>query len=210
MKRIAFILVCLVLAISANASAAPLQDYSSGKIAVDINLTDQNLKSTPAYWQNSYNLGFGVTAGLGNKWALQYKYYNWGASHRVDGMPLNTLASINELNLLYKIDKNFSAFVGANRLTGSLGAPIDTRTGVQIGLIGRTKLADKLTGWGLYATGNSMVTAELGLGYALSKQLDLNLFYSFKYFNGLYFTNTPGPSFNGRSQGLGIGVTATF
>lgn len=210
MKRTSFILICLILFCSASAFASPLRDYSPGKAAVDITLTDLKLKSTPAYWDKKFNPGFGVTAGLGNNWALQYKYHHWSASRNAGGAALSTTASVNELNLLYKLDKNFSAFIGANSIGGSLGDPIQDSLTFQFGMLGVTTLADRLTGWGLMSTGSNNFSAELGVGYALTKRWELNLYYTYKYFDGISFSNMAYPSFNARNQGLGVGVTASF
>lgn len=210
MKRIALLLIVLMWVCCASASASPLRDYSLGKAAFDISLADLKIMEMPEGCDVNHNWGIGITAGLGGKWALQYKFDSRSVSRSFMGMTLSAKASINELNLLYRLNKNFSAFVGSNNLSVNPDYLIHGRTTTQIGLLGTAKLARNLTGWALVATGDNNFSAEAGIGYALSKWLELNLFYANKSYSNLAWGNSGNINCVGRFERLGVSLTATF
>ena len=110
MKRTALILVGLMGICCASAFASPLQDYSLGSFAVDLSLSQLKVTSNTDDWDSNYNGGFGVSAGLGGNWALQFRNNNWSASRSLGPITLDLKACVNDLNLLYKLDKTFRVF----------------------------------------------------------------------------------------------------
>jgi opacity protein-like surface antigen len=142
-----------VFALSSVALATPLTDYSQGKAALDITYRvspdfdtttritgiDGSLSKT---FDGDNHLEWGLTYGVGNNWALQYRQanpkatanYGWSNDREASVAALETsggyLQSINlgiepkakvdEYNVLYKLDKNFFLFTGLVRATPSV------------------------------------------------------------------------------------------
>jgi len=210
MKRIALILVGLMGVCCASAFASPLQDYSLGAFAVDLSLSQLKVTSASDDWDSNYNGGFGVTAGLGGNWALQFRNNSWSASRSLGPTTLELNACVNDLNLLYKLNQNFRLFVGGNKLNVTFRDLHYDRTTAQIGLVAVVKLSPKFTGWGGLSTGADIFSAEAGLGYALSKHLEVNIFYTYRNYTNLEFNSARPLRTSARVQGVGAGITATF
>jgi len=210
MKRIALILACLIGIFSSPALASPLRDYSLGSFAVDLSLSQIKVANPTEDWDSNYKGGFGVSAGLGGNWALQIRNNNWSASRSLGPTTMEIKACVNDLNLLYKMNSTLRVFVGGNKLNVTLRELHYDRTTPQIGLIAAVKLSPKLTAWGLLSTGADIFSAEAGLGYQLSRDLEVNLFYTYRNYTGLEFTNSHTLRYNARVEGVGVGLTAAF
>ncbi|MEG6584811.1 hypothetical protein [Dendrosporobacter sp. 1207_IL3150] len=177
-KFVMFILFSFVL--SSVALASPLTDYSKGAAALDLSYRvspdfDVNAKvndfnvtdaakdfGIPTNFDGDSNLEWGLTYGIGNNWALQYRQatpkgkltlidYSWddyavekpAASKAViNDLPFYSanLTVVNktrteEFNVLHKLDKNFSLFTGLVRATPSIqvNAGVEVYPGQAIG-----------------------------------------------------------------------------
>lgn len=235
MKKI-LITSAVLLAFSSVGFASPLADYSQGKVALDVTVKPSNdLEGANLSLDGKKNtFNYGLTVGLGNNFAFQYKN-NRGDSK---DYPINTVVSgyaINgsisselkaqEFNMLYKVDKNLSAFIGYTDAKASIqasgtvnGIPsageISGKSvkGYQVGLIATTALDDKTTAYGVLGLGNKINSYEIGLGYALSKDVDLNLFYNDTKYKGLTLESNGVESgeFDYKVKGFGYGVTFKF
>lgn len=213
MKRLMVILavaLCSLLAAGVT-MASPLTDYSAGKVALDVNWTpslDMEGKVggyTLSGDGKNGNFDFGVTAGLGNKWALQYRYANPVSK---DYYGFHAGVRNQEVNVLYQFDKNLSAFVGWHqaKLTSSVGDG-DNKNTWQIGLVGTTEIAKKTTLYGIVGAGSSLFSAEAGVAYALNKDLDVNLFYRYKRMDDLKAGSL---AVDTEIKGFGLGLTYRF
>lgn len=150
MKRIPLIALILVL-IASGAAAAPLADYSAGKGSVDLTWhvspkLETHYSNLGKFLPDSVNDKFsaGLTIGLGNNVAFQYKYhqgesdpllgntgplgtYMWlprvspGAVriHDISGLVFSKVRA-EEYNLLYRLNPNLSVFAGATRVKGTV------------------------------------------------------------------------------------------
>lgn len=240
----------LVFMVSGVSFASPLMDYSKGSVGFDytyrpnlsmsgtgevsgtithtpeMGLTSTAYNSTPFSlsgskdFDGSANLDAGVTIGLGNNWAVQYRQYNpkgtilsgsWSPKSNPDGEPTlfateSSTRYINyniegkirsdEFNVLYKVSPKASAFMGIVRTnTGikpsfsgmiygsSFAADIpelksDDRNIFQVGLLGSTHLADKLTGYGIVSFGSSDYRNwQAGLSYEFSPKWEFDVNY---------------------------------
>lgn len=196
-KKLVAISLGIMTAMSSMVFAAPATDLSAGKMAIDLSITKPELEAGGTMPKKT-NFDFGITAGLGNNWGVQYKYQGCNADNGWDG-------KVQEFNAVYKFDNNFQAFAGMNKFSGD---SIDSSNKFQLGITGTTKLGDKLSGWATLAAGGSNFSYELGLGQALSKDWDLNLFYRHKKFNDVKMTW--GPKGDVTVSGFGLGVTAKF
>jgi opacity protein-like surface antigen len=201
---------------SAVALAAPQTDFKQGKTSVDLGAIRSEIDADGIDFDKKTNLDLGITTGLSDKFALQYKFQKLEGDTNVFGPTIDTDNKVHELNVLYKIDPNVYAFAGIQRLSGNtklagVGSfDIDSKTVAQIGVTGVTQLADKLNGWATAAIGNDNYSYEIGLGYEIANNADLNLFYRYKKFNDIEFKSGLAGSGDAKSKGVGAGVTFRF
>lgn len=271
MKRISLITLIL-LVIASIAAAAPLADYSAGKGSLELTWNvsqklETNYQGLGSFLPDSAKNKFsgGLTLGLGNNLAFQYKNrqgesspltassgplgtYHWsfvgpgpspgpgpGPSpgivtiDNISGLILSRVQA-DEFNLLYKLNPNLSLFAGAIKVKATitwngtvdyyhgLGHDIDqvegsdsrSVTGYQLGLIAATKLGDKMTGWTTIGLGNKVESWEVGIGYPLAENLDLDLAYSHVRYKGLKAAVFGFNLDSVTASGLGIGLTYKF
>ena len=132
MKKIAFTAI-LLFALSSVGLASPLMNYDQGSVEFDYTFRpnvnfDSTASVSGSYTLHTLNTSFnyggsisfdgksdidaGVTIGIGNNWAVQYRQYNpegsvWGYSG--DGFNVGIYGKIRseELNLLYKVAPRF-------------------------------------------------------------------------------------------------------
>lgn len=222
LRNLSLLTIALLLLLTNSVFAAPIADFACGKTSIDLGITQQKLETansfwnyTPNKWDEKYNFDFATTIGLGEKFALQYKYQDIDAT-----MPDRKINSdMQALNLLYRIDNTLHAFVGAQRLSGNISVTdlgfgrvgIRDTTRLQVGITGMTKLSEKLNGWATVAAGNDIKSFEAGIGYPLSKDVDINLFYrylkieDFELDSGIL--DSLGVKFKAEKKGFGLGVT---
>ncbi len=237
MKKITLIAL-LVFAFTSVASAAPLMEFDKGKVALDYTfrpsldfsatgnvsgyigdigswgINESFSFSGSRDFDGDANLDLGLTFGIGNKWALQYRQYNpsgtiWSGSFDIEGATVNLgfdgKIRSDEFNLLYNLNKNWNAFVGAVRYKGgvktnlsgsysdwSAGLSIpelwsDDQDTIQFGVVGSYKIAKKTNLWGLASFGSDYRNWEAGLSYDLGKDVQFNVSYRDTKFDGLKF-----------------------
>lgn len=211
MKKLAVILAVLLCTFTTAGvtTASPLTDYSAGKVALDVNWTPSlDMEAAGETIDGkSGNFDFGLTAGLGGKWAIQYRYFN-PVSKDYGGYHAGIRSQ--EANILYKLDKNLSAFAGwhqARLTTNYPGFSLDNKSTWQVGLIGTTALGKKTTLYGIVGAGSSLLNAEAGFAYALAKDLDVNLFYRYKRIDDLKVNDY---DLDTTVKGFGLGLTYRF
>ena len=138
MKKLVIIVVALILLTSVG-YAAPLMDYSFGRVTLDLGFNASptqtpvslNGYSTIGYTiTTGYNFDFGATAGLGGNFAFNYSQQNMSGSQQtysdVYGSGSNTpTMQVQQLNLLY----NFAPVTAPYNLSGFVG--------VQYGILGK-------------------------------------------------------------------------
>jgi hypothetical protein len=215
-KQVLAALAAAAMLTAGVASASPLTDYSLGKASVD--LTYRHAKQTmtdggKTDFDSKYNPEVGVTVGLGNNFAFQYNgsYYE---SKDTSFGPLSAKTKIqsNEYNVLYKLDKNISAYAGVDRVQGKLGinglwADSESDNRWQVGLVGSTELAKNLTAYAKVGAGDDLTRWGIGVGYQFAPGLEFNVDYmETKVDNFAY----KGYKADGKAKGLGLGVTYKF
>lgn len=218
MRKTALILMFLMMFCSIS-FAGPLMDYSAEKVAIDVsvrpstdfaadiaNYTTFNAdsKGTPFTW--------GITTGLGNNFALQYRQFNLNTKTG-DTNAYGTLRpaaqTFKELNLYYKFDKNMSVFIGALRhnyhtTDAGLTYTAPTINAFQGGVVAVTELGKDISAYGILAVGTKNVrSCEVGLSYAITPQLDLDVYYKNQK---VLLSNSD----NSHAKGMGYGVTYKF
>lgn len=148
------------------------------------------------------SMGIGLTGGLGNNFALQYKNNNFKSDYAVGGNPA---LKAQEFNLLYKLTDGVSAFAGA---TYANFAGNSNTSGAQFGLTGTVKVADNTHLYGILATGNNINSYEIGAGYTIAKNTELNISYRDAKYKGLDFG--AGNSGDVTAKGLSYGISYKF
>ena len=218
-KKIIAFTLGIMIAMSGMTFAAPMTDLSAGKVAVDLSITKPETSITTIAkfdLAKKTNFDFGLTAGIGDKWGLQYKYQNADTkTTNITGMDGRLNSKVQEINLIYQLDKNFQVFTGVNKFSSdvifgdSKVGSYNSENKYQLGVTGVTKLGGKLSGWATLAAGDDNYTYELGLAQELSKNLDLNLFYRYKKFDNAKISS--GATLDSMVvSGFGLGVTAKF
>lgn len=239
MKRKLISLVFAFFLMSSIGFASPLTDYSAGKIALDfawrpsgnVNLKVDNYGSESCPGGSS-NHDLGITVGLGKRFAMQFRNSRGDTATMTDQDEYGTYAfkyglQAQEVNLLYKINKSLSAFVGGVRISAraSLNETIldggsyylstrESITGYQLGMIGTHQIAKNLTAYGVIGFGDKIENYELGLGYAIAKNVELNLGYRSSKYKKLRFRDEEEggyfDTFSYRFDGMSYGVTVKF
>lgn len=156
----------------------------------------------------SWSLSGGITYGLSEKWAVQYQYAKMSADTGSVYIPAFNPPNLpgkeqltgysHELNALYSISNYAAVYGGIKRIHTSLkiknsldfsseGGPNlngtylgKTNNILHIGLIGKYPLSENADVYGKIGFGaKNTAEAELGLGYRLNPNLDMNIGYRY-------------------------------
>lgn len=207
--------------ICSGVSAAPLTDYSAGKTAIDLTIrsSDININGSsidPTYNKSS-NLDWGITTGLGNKFALQYNEYNAKSKDTTFRNSIeNAEVKTQEFNILYQLDNNLSLYTGVIKAKGSVNnsripIPItaDDKSKMQIGLIGSTKIGDKTTAYASLGVASDITNWKIGVSQEIAPNLEFNVDYRNTKITSVKYSGI-NDSFDVTSKGLGYGITYKF
>lgn len=232
MKKKVLLTVAAAMAVTSVAFASPLTNYDKGSLAIDLNTSISPEMESGGTVDAKSRLGAGITYGIGNKMALQYNYSDnksksfpdWFevGSYDADGFATAQVTG-HQLNVLYQINPNVSAFAGLTRSklkysgsyvlsdgSGPIGtlsaSATQTENGYQVGFIGQTQLSEKLDGWALISAGNRVNAFEIGLGYEVAKNTDFNVFYRQTKYKDFGVDE----SVDVKMKGLGAGLTFKF
>ncbi|SMC50545.1 outer membrane beta-barrel protein [Sporomusa malonica] len=223
MKKSVLVFVFL-FALSTVCAASPLMDYSQGKTAVDINFKPNlDVKADSPFGNLSgknSNVDFGLTVGLGNNWAVQYR--NGTADSKVTdpGSPINIELVAQQINVFYKLNKNVAGFVGYTHAKPSLNISIgpitqtinaEQTSGYQVGLVGFSEIGKNTNAYGEVATGNKITHYQVGIAYEFVKNLELNIAYQYTKYKGIDFSSVfPFSDFDYTAKGMSYGITYKF
>lgn len=175
MKRFLSLSLIMVFILSASCVAAPVSDYSLGHLKFDVETGFSSF--SPDYTDSEIGYGIGLTAGLGFGFAGQYSY------SKVNGD--NGLKN-HQLNLYDHLLGPVGVFIGASKTEPS-GA--DSQNGIVFGVSGTVPVAPRTSAYVVLSSGTHVSGSEFGLGYALSKNADLNLLYRNIRYTGLKLAN---------------------
>lgn len=213
MLKKSFICLSALCFMSSSVLASPLTDYSEGKTAIDVHfypslsyhLTNNNgYDRSPA--GTGDNFDWGVTTGLGNKFALQFRQFNPETEVFNGGERVKT--KNQEFNVLYQLNEGISAFAGYHQ-SQFIDYPdsSDKKNTAQIGLTGSTKIADKTHLFGTVGVGSGLTNYEIGVAYNLDPRLEFNLLYRDKKVEDVRYGNIKADA---DFKGVGYGVTYKF
>lgn len=225
MKKTAILAMAAATMVTTSVGfAAPLSDYSAGKTSVDLTWRQSSIDATSQSVTDSLskkgNMEFGITTGLGGNFAFQYTNANnkskdtnlpdgSGGTYRENGS-LKT----QEFNVLYKMDKNVSAYVGMVNLKGTIndedsGTSSGSKNKMQLGLMGSTKLGDKTTAYAQVGFASSFTNWKVGISQEVAPNLELNIDYRRTQAKKMSFDNGLG-DVDMTAKGLGVGVSYKF
>lgn len=227
-KRALFVsltVVCIWL-VAGVSFASPLADFSQGKTTVDVtwfpNLSMKDRyasafdNGTDRATGRKGNFDFGLTSGLGRKWAVQYRQFNPETKSYRTGMDTQKFGfESQELNVLYELDQNLSAFAGWHQAKYTFTSTINPNMSasnnnvIQIGLIGTTQIAPKTHLFGVIGAGKDLSSCEIGLSYEVTKQLDFSILYRYKK-AGQLDDVTFGQPYRDKVTAKGFGFGATY
>jgi opacity protein-like surface antigen len=221
MKKILVILAAM-MTITSVSFASPLTNYAKGKVSIDLN---PNINSDSTKEQ----ISGGITYGVGEKFAIQYKYADNKTKNYFyieETTPLSYESGhaqliAYEINVLYQIDPNISAYGGWARETAKINLFFNagpsssniiysesrSKNSFQLGLIGQTEFTEDLTGWASVGAGSNIIGYEIGLGYDITKNIECNVIYRYNKYKGFNFSNG---DIDVKIQGVGAGVTLKF
>ena len=223
MRKTVSLAIAAATMLAANIGfAAPLSDYSAGKTAIDLTFRNTDVADKgPGYdisFDKKNNMDWGITTGLGNKFAVQYNGYNAKTKDTyVEQFGISGKGELKnqELNVLYKIDDNVSAYMGVVQSKWTISedssgsSSTDSKNEIQFGLIGSTKIVDKTTAYASFAAGSDLINWKVGLSQEIVPNVDLNVDY-----RSLKVKNLTGSDFTDKvdttAKGLGVGVTYKF
>lgn len=213
--------VAALLMVSSVGFASPLTDYSQGKVAVDLSVRSSNDVTADGndYDGKTSNFNYGVTVGLGNNLAFQYKQDNADTKNYSDfnGPSVSGHAELesNQYNILYQVNPNVSAFVGLTNTKPQLKTSDGdwngkNSTGYQVGVVATVPIADKTTAYASLGYGDKIEDYEFGLGYAVATNLELNVGYKDTKYKKLQLQDPDTNDFNYKVHGLTYGITYKF
>ncbi|MBP2651219.1 MAG: hypothetical protein H6Q74_2044 [Firmicutes bacterium] len=225
MKKTSMILTGLLM-ISSIGFAAPMTDFSLGKVQLDamkypslnMDIRGQNggeyaTDSTPSA---KNNFDYGITAGLGSNFALQYKNNKADAYYDYNSDASYCKMREKELNVLYKVDKSSAVFIGMTRSKLDLVDNVygnnysgTTTKGYQVGLQTTVPISEKINGYAVASVGTKVTSFELGLAYKISNNIDFNMSYlNSKYKDLVNEYSTEKADY--AAAGVGAGVSYRF
>lgn len=167
-KKILAALAASAVLGAAVAGATPQTQFQQGETQIDLGAGKVKASSNYGDTGSKWNFNGGVTHAFTDKLALQYDYHGLNVK--------DANGREHEVNLVYSLNKNFAAYAGWNRIDSDL---MDHANNVaQLGIIGKAPITDNLDLYGKVALGTRKTTIwEAGLGYSITKDLDINAGY---------------------------------
>lgn len=175
-KTIAMMLA--LAAVSMAAYASPQTTFRPGETEIHVGMWDSSARTDNYKSDGDWNFLGGVTYGITDRWAAQYRYTGLHTDH--------TTGNMNELNALYSLHPQVAAFGGWNRIAmkdfpgAVLSGGKATNNIMQVGVIARQPLNEVVDVYAKGALGTEETSLwEAGINMALDRNLDLNAGYQY-------------------------------
>lgn len=162
MRKLVVIMAACLLLLAGTACASPLDDFTPGRWAFDVNWK-------PNAYQGGNALDLGITAGLGRGWAIGGRHSAFDTARGNGDYRVNS----SEFNLIRKIGPGLQIYLGYSRTDGEVG----DKSVVQGGVIAAKKLGDRFTLYTVLGGGRDVANVEFGLSYRLRPDLELTTTY---------------------------------
>ena len=152
-------------------------------------------------WEADSDCGFygNITYGLTDDWAIQYDYSHYDYN---DGWAA-AKGDASEVNVLYKLSPNLNAYAGYVYYGEDYGGYGYDTNGYQVGLQGWYPIADKVKLFGKAGIGNNSQIYELGAGYALADNWDIDVSYRYAEYQDV-------GGIDNEFKGVRAGISTTF
>ncbi|MCI1820906.1 MAG: porin family protein [Megasphaera sp.] len=155
--------------------ATPQTQWNQGEAQIDLGTWNVKAKSGGESSSSKWNVNGGVMYGLNNQWAVQYEY--WGLKTKNDW----TTGNSQEINAVYSLNKNFAFYGGWNRIKNSTNVTSEynvTNNVLQVGVVAKAPIGNNFDMYAKGELGTKKTSLwETGVGYAVSKDLDVNVGY---------------------------------
>ena len=188
MKKIIAATLGLVFAGTA-ALASPSVDYTPGAVTVEFGSTLNSTFNGKGAIDDSVDgksgFKYGVAAGLGDNFALQYKGGHFvSEDFSALGHTIHGVSDLQEINLLYRLSPELSIVTGWVQNKVSYNSLISDAkvSGLHLGLTGSKKLDDKSSLFAAYIAGSDTLFWEAGISRKLGKDTHLNVSYAVREF----------------------------
>lgn len=192
-KRMLLVLVLLLYCQAGYAS--PLQDFSPGHMAIDVNWKPDSFRGGKNNWE------FSGTAGLNGRWAVNYRQISFKPTY--EGSKLDT--NNKELNLIYKVNPSIQLYAGYSLVKGheaGSGNDLPQKNLVQGGIIGMKSIGHGTMLFGNVGGSNHSANIEFGLSHQIQKNLEMTATY-----RHLEFRDIEASNLQEDFRGFGIGFT---
>lgn len=234
-KTICIFTACMAVGSSIGLAAPANASYEQGKVTVDLAMElsptfNTDSAGTTIKHDGESQFKGGATVGLGHNFALQYQYsknkmkevVSRGANNSGTETDNGEVTS-NEVNLLYKVSPNLSAYIGNQHVNGSMNfdfvfddpangsihTAIDSsKNYAQAGVIVQQELSKQLTGWASVGIGPDLTDYKIGLAYKVNKNVDFDVYYSDTNYRS--FANYAGTDYDMKLKGVNMGVSLKF
>ncbi|WP_371367310.1 hypothetical protein SRRS_13150 [Sporomusa rhizae] len=190
MRKIVAALSMGLILTGATVYASPAAEFERGAVVLEVGgafnskVKGQGYMNLDADGDSGYK--YSVTAGLSDKFALQYKHGDFKSVYKTVTVPslgsLTTYAEAEptDIQLLYKINPNLVLTTGYEHTKISYGRFVEsaTRSAFHIGLTGTHKIDDKTTLFATILTGKDVDFKEAGVSYKLSPRSAFTVSYA--------------------------------
>lgn len=199
-KNMVALVTVLTVCVSGAALAAPQTTFQEGQVQLDAGAMNTKANIGHMKTDSTWNFQGGVTYGLSDKTAIQYQYSGLSTDYHDSDV---TKGNQQEVNLLYSLNDNIAAYAGYNRIDNDFGYfGSATNHVAQVGLVGKTAVADKVDLYGKVGVGSKDTTTwEAGLSYKATDDLDINAGYRYMDTQGRY-ANSPSVTYKGFVTGV--------
>lgn len=129
-----------------------------------------------------------LTHAINDHLAIQYKRSEFQSEEKTM-LAITTTADavLDDVNLIYKLNKNFDAVLGYehNKITYGKAVSPAVKSNLHFGLIAHTDLSDKALLYASYIQGKDTSLAEVGVKYDLTKNSLVTLSYVDRHINNM-------------------------
>lgn len=221
-KKIAAAVLGLLMAGVTAAYASPVTDFEKGHVTVEfgstLNSTFNGSREVTGEADGKSGFKYGVTAGLGDDWAIQFKggkfkseVFSAYSASLGDSVTTYGKSTHQEFNLIRRISPNVSAVAGwvQNKFSyGNTVAPA-TIASIHAGVMADQKLNEKATLFAAVLGGKDVLFWEAGVSYKIAKDAHFNVSYGEREFKNVDL-NVPAYSLYKKEDYKLKGITCLF
>lgn len=197
-KKIAAAVLGILMAGTTAVYASPVTDFAKGHISAEfgstLNSTFNGSGEVTGKADGKSGFKYGVTAGLGDNWALQFKGGKFksevfSGSSQTYPITVTTFgkSTHQEFNLIRRISPNVSAVAGWVQNEFSYGQYVEPATisSFHFGFMADKKMNEKSTAFAAVLSGKDVLFWEAGISYQIAKDTHFNVSYGEREFRNV-------------------------